>query len=496
MKILSAAQIRQWDEYTIKNEPINSFQLMQRASAQCTQWIIRNKFSTRPIKIICGKGNNGGDGLAMAGQLIELGILPEVYILEFGAAGTNDFQQNLAHLHTLKHPIHFLQDASFFPVIKKNDVVLDAIYGSGINRPVKDLSAALIDYINASEATVISIDLPSGMLTDQSSYLNNIISATHTLTFQSVKLCFMMAENEQFFGTLHVLPIGLKLEYLASVSTPYYMLYQEKIKSIYRVRKQFAHKGTYGHSLIIAGEEGKIGAAILSCKSCLRSGAGLVTAILPKAQFPILQTALPEAMVVGRSAEMDWKKYSCIGIGPGLGNHEDSERLVREVLKAFTKPIVVDADALNIISDNQDLLLKLPAHSILTPHPKEFERLFGSLKNDFERLEMALEKSREFNVFIVLKGHRTAIVFPDGKVYFNSTGNPGMATAGSGDVLTGLLTGLVAQGYSPGEACLLGVYIHGLAGDFAASFFSEEAMIARDIIHFFGKAFKQIAGKK
>lgn len=494
MKILSAEQIRKWDEFTILNEPVSSIDLMERAAARCTGWIEEKGFEDKSFKIFCGKGNNGGDGLAIARQLAEKNFLCDVYIIESGSLGTDDFQANLNRLHSCPAQIHFLQHPDFFPVINENDFVIDALFGSGLNRPPEGLSADLVQHINASGATDISIDLPSGMFSDQATNTETVIKADYTLTFQIQKLCFLFPENEPFFGDVHILDIGLHPGYLKTVTSVYNLVDLDIIKNIYKPRKKFSHKGTYGHALIIAGEKGKMGAAILCATACLRTGAGLVTGMVPEEQFGIIQTALPEAMAMAHiENELDWSKYTTIGIGPGMGTEKEGAMLLQNVLSHYNKPIVIDADALNILSVNQELLTDLPPGSILSPHPKEFERLFGKTANHLEKIQMARSHAQKFFIYIIVKGHNSVLACPDGEVYFNSTGNAGMATGGSGDVLTGILTGLLAQGYSSKETCLMGMFLHGLAADIAIRSTSQEALIAGDIIENLGKAFLSLS---
>jgi NAD(P)H-hydrate epimerase len=497
MKVLSGEQMRKWDEFTIANEPISSIDLMERASRQCSKWILDKKWSNTKIKVFCGKGNNGGDGLAIARQLAEKNILSKVYILEFGSLGTDDFQTNLTRLHSFPVNIHFLQHPDFFPSVDKTDLVVDALYGSGLNRPLDGLSAELVEHINRSNATVISVDLPSGMFADTASIDIPVIKADYTLTFQQLKLCFLFPENEMFFGDVSVLNIGLLAGFVATGNTIFEMTDSEIIKHIYKPRKQFSHKGSYGHALIVAGEKGKMGAAVLCTKGCLRAGAGLVTSLVPEHQFEIIQTAIPEAMVMAQelSESVDWTKYTTIGIGPGIGTSVDGAGIVQEVLTHFNRPLVIDADGLNILAANQELLLELPPGSILSPHTKEFERLFGKTENHLERIQRARYQSQKLFVYIIVKGHYSFVACPDGEVYFNSTGNAGMATGGSGDVLTGILTGLVAQNYSAKESCILGMYLHGLSADIAVQTISQEALIAGDIVDYLGKAFISVASK-
>ncbi len=492
MKIFSAAQVKEWDAYTVQHESITSWQLMEHASYQCTKWLFENNKINQPLKIFCGKGNNGGDGLAIACQLAERNIIAEIFILESGATGTAEFHQNLSRIHDFPNEVRFIHEESSFPSLGKDDVLIDALYGSGVNRPLQGLSVALVANINHSQSHVISIDVPSGMFVDQSTSPYACIRADITLTFQCLKLCFLLPENELFFGRVQVLPIDLSAQFEKENTAVYEVVEKGTIQNIYKPRKNFSHKGTFGHSLIVAGNKGRMGAAILSSKACLRSGAGLVTVLLRKEHVSIMQVAVPEAMVMLRSKHAAVEKYACIGIGPGLGTGNAAVNMLKLTLANTKTPIVIDADALNILAENKELVDDIPQHSILTPHPKEFDRLFGEQANDFARLQKAIEESALLKIYIVLKGHRTAIACPNGKVFFNSTGNPGMATAGSGDVLTGLLTGLLSQGYSSEEASIFGVYLHGLAGDIAAAVRSQEALIASDIIESFGEAFKKI----
>jgi NAD(P)H-hydrate epimerase len=499
MKILNADQVRSWDQYTIEREPIASIELMERAAEKCFEWLENNGWFVHSFAVFCGKGNNGGDGLAIARMLANRGCKVSVYILEFGHKGTEDFQANLARLH--QYPavdIHFIQDENNFHKIDGETVIIDALFGSGLSRPLEGITARLVEYINDSGCTIIAIDVPSGMSVDHSSKGNTIIKANYTLSFQCYKPAFLAAENSAFIGEVVILDIGLPPEFLSSVKNNFELVDRSIINSIYKPRNRFAHKGNFGHAMIIAGSYGKMGAAVLSATACLRSGVGLLTCFIPKCGYEILQTTVSEAMVMADTnssmitkVDDDISKYDAIGIGPGLGTASETRSAINELLSVYKKPMVIDADALNGLSMEKKLPT-LPPHSILTPHPKEFERLFGESKNDFERIEKALSNAKALNCVIVLKGHHTFIACPGGKGYFNNTGNAGMATAGSGDVLTGMITGLLAQRYSSEQAAIFGVYLHGLAGDIAAKEFSQEAMIAADIIDSIGKAFKQL----
>lgn len=481
MKLLSPQQIHEWDAYTIKHEPINSIDLMERAAKRCTDFIIGQNTKHKKILIFCGKGNNGGDGLAIARQLIDAGLSPLIYILEFGAKGTDDFQVNLHKLHQLTSAIYFIQSAEFFPEISaEHDLVVDALFGSGLNRPLRDLSAELVEHINKAQTKVIAVDVPSGMFIDKSSKDNAVIRATHTLTFQSLKMCFIVAENETLFGEVHLLDIGLLNEFVDTVEAPI-LSSKEMIAAWQKQRTRFAHKGTFGHALLMCGNKGKIGAAMLAAKACLRTGAGLVSIHTDENYFTAIHAALPEAMCVSSEDEVDFSIYKSVGIGPGKGAGKDTADLIKTTINGFDKPMVIDADALNVLAKNNEWLGDIPNGSILTPHPKEFERLFGESNNDFERIEKAVKLSKQYSFIIILKGHYT-LVASNGNAFFNTTGNPGMAKGGSGDVLTGMITALLAQGYDPLQAALSGVYLHGLAADIATNKVAEESMIATDIV--------------
>ena len=491
MKILSAQQIHNWDAYTIAHEPIDSVDLMERAAQACTDYISHEPLFEKPFKIFCGKGNNGGDGLAIARQLLNQHYNVSIYIIEFGAVGTEDFQTNLQRLHELDINIRFIQSEEFFPQINEDDIVIDALYGSGLNRPLKDLSAALVNYINRSNAFVIAIDVPSGMFLDKSSADNAVIKAGITLTFQCHKLCFLVAENADYTGDLKILDIGLLPDFPDTVESIYQLITKEIIQNIYKPRKPFSHKGSYGHALIIAGNTGKMGAALMATHACLRAGAGLTTVNVPEKFLETVHGYLPEAMCSLRENELDFEKITSLGIGPGLGTEKDAQDLVWKALHQFKKPMIIDADALNIISENKEWLKQLPAGTILTPHPKEFERLFGKAESDFERIKMALEQSTKYNCIIILKGRYTLIA-DKGKGWFNTTGNAGLAKGGSGDILTGIITALLAQKYDSLNAALFGVYLHGLAADITLEKQSEESMLASDVIENLGTAFNNL----
>ncbi|HEU5054447.1 MAG TPA: NAD(P)H-hydrate dehydratase [Hanamia sp.] len=501
MKIFSVEQIRNWDAYTIKNEPVKSVDLMERAATACFDWIIRNFDDSYHFIIFSGKGNNGGDGLAIARLLKSIKYRVSVYIVQSGSASA-DFETNLKKLEKTSVPVTFLNDADSFPQMNETDVIIDALFGTGLNKPPKGLFAEVINFINDQNTNRISIDVPSGLYIDKSSIEPDhaIVKADFTLTFQNQKLAFLLPENEPFTGEVSLLDIGLSQEYEEQESCRLNFTDENIISGIYRPRKAFSNKGNFGYASLLCGSYGMMGAAILSSLGCLRIGVGKLTVVTCEAGYPIIQTAVPEAMCMTSGEKYisdftEFEHFDAIGIGPGIGKHDSHKKLLKELFTSFKKPIVIDADALNVLSETQELYSLIPAQSIITPHPKEFERLFGKVENDFERIDLALSKAKELNIFIVLKGHFTFIATPDGNGFFNSTGNAGMATAGAGDVLTGIITGLVAQNYSPLDTCILGVYLHGLAGDIAAESFSLEAMIAGDIIENLGAAFKKVTSE-
>lgn len=498
MVILSAKQIRDWDLFTIQNEPIASVDLMEAAAIRCFQWLQLHNYTNHPFHIFCGKGNNGGDGLAVARMLSRQGTEVSVHILELGQKGTDDFQTNLGRLHETNVSIHYIQSKEHFPVISARAIIIDAIFGTGLNRKLEGLSATLVNHINTFSNNVISIDMPSGMLADDSSKGLPVIRATQTLSFQCLKMAFMMAENEDHTGVVHVLDIGLLRNYLSDISYEAILVEEDFIKTLYKRRKPFSHKGNYGHSALVAGSYGFMGAAILAAHSCLRSGVGKLTCHIPSCGYEIIQSSVPEAMAKVEKGEhfmeaiSNLEKNNAIGIGPGIGVYDAHRQLLEDIFQ-YKKPMVIDADALSVMAQHPSLLRKIPVSSIITPHPAEFDRVFGKTDNDFARMRLAQQKAKELQLVIVLKGHRTFMAMPDGSHYFNSTGNAGMAKGGSGDVLTGILTALLAQGYEPARAALFGVYLHGLAGDHAAVKFGMEAMIASDITGCLGSAFQQLA---
>jgi len=496
MKILSVEQLRDADAFTIQHEPIASIDLMERAAKACSYWLRKNEKQYQSFKIFCGVGNNGADGLALANMLVDSEIVMINYSHKRSANFLVNFQRSKKNEIPIKE-INSVQDLEI--IIDKKTIIIDCIFGTGLNKPAEGLSADAIKFINNSGCEVISIDVPSGLSCDDlPKEKSEIVKANHTLTFQCPKLSFMFPSSGKYCGNIHVLDIGLDKKFVQEKTSKNYFITKEDIKKIYSPREKFSHKGTYGHALIVAGSYGKAGASVLSAKACLRAGAGLVTVHVPKCNYQIIQTALPEAMTevdanetyIGHDIKID--NYNAIAIGPGIGILDATQDILKVLIQNTHVPLVIDADAINILSENKTWLAFLPAGSILTPHPKEFERLCGKTTDEMERYQLQKSFSVKHNVYVVLKGAHTCISTPEGEMHFNSTGNAGMATAGSGDALTGIITALLAQGYSSFESCLMGVYLHGLSGDIAAEKFTQEAMIASDIIDCLAEAFKKI----
>lgn len=490
MKISDIKAAREADAYTIENEPISSVDLMERAATQIYFWLMRNlKSKEVSIKIFCGMGNNGGDGLVLARLLATQDIYAQVFILHVSENFSHDCEVNYERLKAIPEvPMYGVFSKDDFPNIDDNDIIIDALFGSGLNRPLDGVAAELVNHINDNHAVRIAIDIASGLNGDAIGDPNNpIIRADYTLSMQFPKMAFLYPENEPYVGDWHVLDIKIHPEYIDKVETANFYTTEDVVKPLIHKRGKHSHKGTYGHALLIAGSTGKTGAALLASESCMRSGVGLLTTHLPKSAMLPLQIYLPEAMIsVDKSDDCfsklpDLEPYTAIGAGPGLGKDSKTETALKHLIQEARVPMVLDADALNIIAENKTWLSFLPERTIITPHPKEFERLFGKTDNSMQRLELQREMSVKHNIIIVLKGANTAITFPNGTCFFNSTGNPGMATAGSGDVLTGIILSLLAQRYTPEEAALLGVFMHGKAGDKAAENIGMESMIASDI---------------
>ena len=500
MKIFSAAQLKKADELTIKNQKISSTELMERAASLVSAEIHKRlQNSDIAIKIFCGVGNNGGDGLVIARQLIEKGYQIKVFVVNYSDNRSNDFLINYDRLkETTNDWLEYIKSEHDFPEIDQNDFVIDAIFGIGLNRPLEGWIAKLIDHINNSKAFILAIDMPSGLFSDRiPKKEESLILANFTISFQTPKLVFFLPQTMDYVGDLQILDIGLDREFLSSEKAKAELISKHEARLLYKPRKSNSHKGNYGHALVVGGSYGKIGSVLLSSKAALRTGAGLVSTFIPKCGYSILQTALPEAMVItdkndekltNIDHEMD---PSVICFGMGAGKDPETVEAFKKLLQNPHKPMLIDADGLNMIAENKELLKFLPKKSVLTPHPKELQRLIGDWKDDFDKIEKVQDFTQSHDLVLVLKGSHT-FIFGDGHIYINNSGNPGMATAGSGDVLSGIIAGLISQQYEPLAAAILGVYLHGLSGDVVAENRSYQALISGDIVENMGAAFQSL----
>lgn len=511
MRIFDTKQTRAWDRYTIENEPITPVSLMNRAAAAFTDWFTGIYTDRqRPVVIIAGTGNNGGDGVAVARflhwQMYDVHLL----VCDFDGNRAPEFEAQLALLPAGLKP-RFPNPNDLNDPNDLNSptppVYIDALFGSGLSRPLMGQWAEVVDFLNDPRGReVVSIDMPSGLFADRHTTGEAVVYANRTFSFETPKLAFFFPENEAAIGAWTFESIGLHPGFDAE--TPFHYLTLPDAARLLQPRSKFSHKGTFGHALLVAGSYGKTGAAILAARACLRAGAGLLSVHAPCCACLPLQTAVPEAMFSTDRRARLWteapalERYSAVGVGCGIGQEAETAAALEELLTSAQREhfnrswstwgMVLDADALNLLAQHPDWWALIPPETILTPHPKEFERLFGKSDNDFARNALQRQKAQEHQVYIVLKGAHTAIACPDGTCWFNSTGNPGMATGGSGDVLTGILTGLLAQGYAPGDAALLGVFLHGLAGDRAAQKWGCQAMVAGDLTEFMGEAWQEI----
>ena len=505
MLILSAAQFRAADALTCLTQDISSLELMERAATAAAGAIEREasgSFDTagRRIVVCCGPGNNGGDGLAVARLLAQLlGLQVEAWLLP-AAEHSADWQANRARL---PDDVKVRELTADLPSVAPDTLVVDALFGTGLTRPLNGLAAALVQHLNVSGARIISLDLPSGLPTDAAPAAGAVIvQAARTLTFGALKLPLLLPGTAEFAGEWEVLDINLDLSQTEATMR---LTQAADVAPLLRPRTKFGHKGTYGHALLLAGSRGKLGAAVLAARACLRGGVGLLTVQVPAIGYGVLQTSVPEAMTLtdpmadhlsALPDDADFSRYQALGIGPGLGQHSETALLLREVIaesQRLNLAVVLDADALNLLAQHPAWRHHLPARTVLTPHLKEFERLAGAAADDFARLEKLRAYAADSGAVVLLKGAYSVIATPAGELYFNSTGNPGMATGGTGDVLTGVILALLAQGLSPLDAARVGAYVHGRAGDLAAAEHGECGLTAGDVAEYVGRAFRQEA---
>ena len=500
MKILSGKQIREADQHTIKNEPIASVDLMERAASRLFESIQTSFTRDTSFAIFCGKGNNGGDGLALARMLSEYNYSVQVFIVEHSDSASEDFATNLNRLNqtsVVPHSIHDISETSHF---EEDTVLVDALLGSGLSRPLEGLLSEVVHRLNRLNNYKIAVDISTGLFADDNSEnkLESVFKADLTLTFQCPKMGMLHRDSAYLAGQIEVLDIGLDEEFVAKTESAYHFVTPEDVLEIFKPREKFSYKGTYGHALLIAGSYGSMGAALMSGRAALRSGTGLLTAFLPKCGVEIYQSSLPESMV--QSSENDHsvsgipelEKYTVIGIGPGLGKSQEASKTVKLLLQNWSRKMVIDADALNILSENKEWFKHLSNQTILTPHIGEFRRLLGIDKLESDYVQKLERFSKENQVTVILKDAITTIATPKGELYFMNYGTPALAKGGSGDVLTGIILGLLSSGYEAEDAAKLGVYLQGIAAHIASDATSLESCLASDVIECLGEAFQPL----
>jgi NAD(P)H-hydrate epimerase len=503
MKIPTIEQIRFCDAYTIEHEPVLSIDLMERAAKSCVSQIKEMFALDVSIVVFCGTGNNGGDGLAITRLLLDLGYQCQALIIQSGNTYSPDCKENLFRLQkNYPNNIHIITKKEDVPILSNHHLIIDALLGSGLNKAVEnDILTQVITRINQSSAFVFAIDMPSGLFAEMPMQPNAVaVEADFTLSFQFPKLGFFFAENYSYVGEWAIADIGLHPEAVGQIQSNNNLINDTIVRNILSPREKYAHKGNFGHGLLIAGSKGMMGAAILSARACLRSGIGLLTVHVPETGYSIMQGNVPEAMclcddnkdVFSGISFNSLTKYNAIATGSGLGKDRLSAEGLKKLISDFGGSIIFDADAINILAENKTWLEFIPPDSIFTPHIKEFERLTRPANNSFERMKIQQEFSIRHHCTVVLKGAHSCITSPQGNCHFNTTGNPGMATGGSGDVLTGIILGLLAQGYSPTQAAIAATFLHGKAADIALKQQSCESLIASDIIDNLGQAFLSV----
>ncbi len=536
MKILRGEQIRRADEFTIMHEPISSIELMERAATSAYRKIrelLKSLDGSFRIVVVCGPGNNGGDGLVIARKLHTDGYMPVVFLVSTGKLSSDckyqvDVFKKLSPYFVMiesSDALVFIEDAlkakipenaslfktlniesyHSFPFSCADVIVIDALFGTGLNKEPQSIFSEVIHLINRmkeinEKIKVISIDIPSGLFCDDnSSNKGPVVMADYTLTFELPKMSFFLPSRAKFVGDFHIIPIGILPEAIEREDSNMFFITGEMVRKMLKKRKQWSHKKNYGHSLIIGGCYGKGGAIIMSAIGCVCSGSGLTSLLIPSYLVNAVYSVLPEVMIKPDKHDKlitdvpDLTEYTCIGIGPGLGTYEESVSVVKEVISRCKCPLVLDADALNILAMHKELINELPENSILTPHTGEFRRLFGTTATDEEELKKQVEFSVKHRIIIIHKRKYTVITHPDGRIYFNSSGNAALAKGGSGDLLTGMITGLISRGYTPGEASIIATYLHGFISDMFVQEGHEDSFLPAHTKSLISMAFKKLA---
>lgn len=501
MKIFSSEALKQLRTTTCERQNISTIDLIEREGSVVSSEIISRFLPSQRIVVMAGPDNNGAVALAAARMLFEQGYKKvEIFLFSIGKL-SHDCDEERKKLLPIDG-LDFTEVTKEFvpPYLGESDVLLDGLFGIELSEPMRGGFVAVARYINESGAFVISIDIPSGLLGEWNQHVmkRDVIHANVTLTFQLPRLSFFFPENAEILGDWKLMDIDLDIAKIKDMESDYRLMEARNVRPLIKPRPPYTSKRDYGSALFFAGSTGMVGAAVMTSRSSLRSGAGLATVHGPRAALNIVQTAAPEVMFEPDRNEHVITEmplhytHQAVCAGPGIGTHDRTVDALEGLLKQSPSNLVLDADALNCIAKRPALLSMLPPRTIITPHVGEFDRLFGNHDNSEMRLQTALEMARQYNLVIVLKGHHTMVVGATGRVSINSTGNPGMATAGAGDVLAGVITAFLAQGYSPDLAAKIGVYIHGLAGDMAAEDLGEFGVMASDIANRVGRAIKRV----
>jgi len=514
MRILNAAQMREADRFTIEEIGIPSLVLMENAGRQVVaamEAAYESRLNGR-VAVLCGRGNNGGDGFVVARTLVQRGVDTSVFVIGSLAEVRGDAKTNLDILGRLGVTVVEIGDEQswelHFSEISQSTVIVDAIFGTGLKAPLGGMMETVVADINASSIPIVSIDVPSGLSADTPHIIGDCVDASMTVTLAAPKLPLVLPPGEEHAGDVVIADIGIPHEVIDGVEGQHIeLLTPEQLRDVVEPRAADSHKGDFGRVTIVAGSRGKTGAAHLAALGALRSGAGLVTVATPSSVLPIVASMAAEMMteplaesaegsIAGDAIERVLElRHDVIACGPGIGRGPGVAEFVRALLDRATVPLVLDADAITMLADDPGRLTGREERDvIITPHPGEMARLVGSSVEEVQanRIDMATDFATTHRVYVVLKGHRTIIATPDGHIYINPTGNAGMATGGTGDVLTGMIAAWLAQLLDAEGACRLAVFLHGAAGDLAEANEGQVGMIATDVIAYLGDALNRL----
>ena len=513
MKVVTAYEMKEIDRHTIEEIGIPSMVLMERAGLSVVRRI-KDRFSIEhPVTVVAGGGNNGGDGLVIARELLRAGYGVKTFLLSPEDKLSPDCRAQIDILKKLNIKVNINKS----PTAKdlKDSVVVDAIIGTGLNRTLRENLIDIVKLINSNAMYVFSVDIPTGISSDNAQIMGDAVMADETVTFGLPKIGHLLPPGAEYTGILHVEDIGFPPHLTDSDSLTLELVEEALVQDLITERASDTHKGDYGHVLVVGGSVGKTGASLMTARAALRSGAGLVTIALPEPAAEVLMGSVLEEMMLPLPSNLDGTiaenaldkildfvhaRADVLAIGPGLGRNLETWKMVRELVRVSPVPMVVDADGLNALSEIgydgiKGLLGRMRSPVVLTPHIGEIVRLTGIKKDELlsNRLGVSAQFSVDTGAVLVLKGAPTLVSTPEGRQFINSTGNPGMATAGSGDVLTGIVASLIGQSLRPEEAAIAGVYIHGLSGDIASERLTEYSMTAGDLIRFLPEAFKRLS---